>query len=197
MGPNSLGRIQFVSTSPVTHNWMNRSIRCSHGIVMLMFALLMSAKGSHCLTSLLIARSRGGWTLQELLVLSRLEPCSADWYSLTNFWDDKYVTGTSRKLMGGTYSLHFRLLGKAISTATGIDRNHFLNFKPGFMNPSSPERTRWVARRVTSGVEDKSHCMMGIFGVGMVVAYREGPEHAFFRLFQAILEVGYARDWFL
>ncbi|KAI5981131.1 hypothetical protein F5J12DRAFT_731645, partial [Pisolithus orientalis] len=35
-----------------------------------------------------------------------------------------------------------------------------------------------------------------ICGISMVVAYREGPERAFFRLLQVILEVGYAAAGF-
>ncbi|KIN96921.1 hypothetical protein M404DRAFT_1006413 [Pisolithus tinctorius Marx 270] len=65
------------------------------------------------------------------------------------------------------------------------------------MDPPLPQRMGWVARRFTTRTEDKSYCMMGIFGTSMMVAYREGSERAFFRLFQAILEAGYARDWFL
>lgn len=138
-----------------------------------------------------------GWTLQELLAPPRLKFYNKDWYPLTDFRNDKISDKDVGNLSGGTYSLQSRLLRKAISTATGIDIHHFLNFKPGFTSPPLPQRMRWVARRITTRAEDKSYCMMGIFGVSMVVAYGEGPERAFFRLFQAILEVGYARDWFL
>ncbi|KIN96938.1 hypothetical protein M404DRAFT_32786 [Pisolithus tinctorius Marx 270] len=117
-----------------------------------------------------------GWTLQELLAPSRLKFYNKDWYPLTDFRNDKISDEEMETLTGGT-SLQSRLLGKAISTATGIDRNHFINFNPGFMNTSLPERMRWIAQRTTSRMEDKSHCTMGIFG--------------------AILEVGHARDWFL
>jgi len=56
---------------------------------------------------------------------------------------------------------------------------------------------KWVAQRVTTRAEDKAYCMMGIFGVSISIAYGEGAERAFFRLFAAVLEVGYSRDWFI
>ncbi|KAI6001020.1 hypothetical protein F5J12DRAFT_246711 [Pisolithus orientalis] len=130
-----------------------------------------------------------GWTLQELLAPLRFKFYNKDWFPLTDFPNDKIHEEDARKFGGGTYSLQFRLLGDAILAATGIEPRHFRDFEPGFRNPSLPERMRWVARRLTTRAEDKSYCMMGIFGVSMLVAYGEGPEHAFFRLFQAILDV--------
>ncbi|KAI6149752.1 heterokaryon incompatibility protein-domain-containing protein [Pisolithus tinctorius] len=138
-----------------------------------------------------------GWTLQELLSPSRLKFYNKDWLPLTHFRNDKIREEDARTLSGGTYSLQFRLLSDAILTAAGIKPRHFRDFEPGFVSPSLPERMKWVARRLTTRAEDKSYCMMGIFGVSMLVAYGEGPERAFFRLFQAILDVACERHWFL
>ncbi|KIO07796.1 hypothetical protein M404DRAFT_59913, partial [Pisolithus tinctorius Marx 270] len=138
-----------------------------------------------------------GWTLQELLAPSRFKFYNKDWFPLTHFWNDKIREEDARKLGGGTHSLQFWLLGDAILKATGIEPRHFRDFNPGFEDPPLPERMRWVARRLTARAEDKSYCMMGIFGVSVLVAYGEGPERAFFRLFQAILDVACGRSWFL
>ncbi|KAI6158267.1 hypothetical protein BKA82DRAFT_3960774, partial [Pisolithus tinctorius] len=102
-----------------------------------------------------------GWTLQELLPPSRLKFHNKDWYPLTDFRNDKIIIEDTSII--------------------------FLTSKPGFMDPPLPQRMGWVARRFTTRTEDKSYCMMGIFGTSMMVAYREGSERAFFRLFQAIL----------
>ncbi|KAI6001022.1 hypothetical protein F5J12DRAFT_950137 [Pisolithus orientalis] len=138
-----------------------------------------------------------GWTLQELLAPSRSKFHNKDWLPLTHFRNDKIREEDARMLSGGTYSLQFRLLSDAILTATGIKPRHFRDFEPGFVSPSLPERMKWVARRLTTRSEDKLYCMMGVFGVGLLVAYGEGPERAFFRLFQAILDVACERHWFL
>ncbi|KAI6149750.1 heterokaryon incompatibility protein-domain-containing protein [Pisolithus tinctorius] len=114
-----------------------------------------------------------GWTLQELLAPLRLKFYNKDWFPLTDFRNDKISEGDVKELSDETYSFQFRLLGDAILTATGIEPRHFRDFVPGFRDPSLPER------------------------MSMLVAYGEGPERAFFRLFQAILDVECRRDWFL
>lgn len=98
---------------------------------------------------------------------------------------------------GSRYPHQFYSLQHAIFMATGLDMDTICQFRPGIYAPSLPERMKWVARRVTTRAEDKAYCMMGVFGVSISIAYGEGAERAFFRLFAAILEVGYSRDWFL
>jgi len=145
-----------------------------------------------------------GWILQEILAPHRLKFYNKDWYPLTNFLNDKieYFDEEWLKDRGqinpdSNYSHQFHLLHHAIFMATGLDMATICHFRPGIYSPSLPERMKWVARRVTTRAEDRAYCMMGIFGVSISIAYGEGAQRAFFRLFSAILEIGYSRDWFI
>ncbi|KAI9455545.1 hypothetical protein HD554DRAFT_2042774 [Boletus coccyginus] len=145
-----------------------------------------------------------GWILQEILAPHRLKFYNKDWCPLTNFLNDKieYFDEEWLKNRGqinpdSSYSHQFHLLHHAIFMATGLDMTTICHFRPGIHGPSLPERMKWVARRVTTRPEDKAYCMMGIFGVSISIAYGEGAQRAFFRLFSAILEIGYSRDWFI
>ncbi|KAF8435391.1 heterokaryon incompatibility protein-domain-containing protein [Boletus edulis BED1] len=146
-----------------------------------------------------------GWTLQEILAPHRLKFYNKDWLPLTNFLNDKINHSDEEwlKRLGNSsdpnsnYSYQFHLLHHVILMATGLDMATICHFRPGVHTPSLPERMKWVARRLTTRAEDKAYCMMGVFGVSISVAYGEGAERAFFRLFAAILEVGCHRDWFV
>ena len=145
-----------------------------------------------------------GWTLQEILAPHRLKFYNKDWHPLTNFVNDKIEHFDEERLKDAgqisrdsSYSHQFLLLHHAIFMATGLDMATIVQFRPGIRAPSLPERMKWVARRVTTRAEDKAYYMMGVFGVSMSIAYGEGAERAFFRLFAAVLEVGHSRDWFM
>lgn len=138
-----------------------------------------------------------GWTLQELLAPLRIKFYNKNWHPITDFPNDKIDTKEMEGFREPEYSLQFHLLGDAVLAATGINMNHIRTFKPGFHEPPLPERMRWISRRDTTRAEDKSYSMMGIFGVSISVAYGEGAERAFFRLFKAIFEVDYSLSWFL
>ena len=141
-----------------------------------------------------------GWTLQELLAPWRLKFYSKDWYRLTNFFNDKISKEDERRLKlcnDRSLSRQLDLLIGTIQKKTGISMEQICSFTPGIYRPPLPERMRWVGRRSTTKEEDQSYSLMGIFNVSIPTAYGEGRERAFFRLFRAILEVGYQRDWFI
>lgn len=141
-----------------------------------------------------------GWTLQELLAPQRLKFYSKDWHRLTDFLNDKISKEDERKLRllnDKSLSRQLDVLTGILLKQTGISIEHIRNFIPGIHHPSLPDRMRWVAQRSTTREEDQSYSLMGIFNVSISTAYGEGRERAFFRLFQAILEVGYQWDWFV
>ena len=138
-----------------------------------------------------------GWTLQELLAPRCLKFYSKYWHRLTEFFNDKISVEDVVKLNDQCLSRQLDLLSSAIHKATGIAMQDVRDFLPGIRRPALPERMQWIARRVTTREEDESYSMMGVFNVSISIAYGEGRERAFFRLFQAILQVGYERDWFL
>ena len=138
-----------------------------------------------------------GWTLQELLAPRHLKFYSKRWDRLTDLFNDKIFAEDVRKLNDQRLSRQLDLLSGAILKAAGLVMQHVRDFNPGIRHPSMPERMQWIARRVTTREEDQSYSLMGIFNVSISIAYGEGRERAFFRLFQAILEVGYEREWLL
>ncbi|KAK5658815.1 hypothetical protein OQA88_1627 [Cercophora sp. LCS_1] len=105
-----------------------------------------------------------GWTLQELLAPSTVVFLNKDWE----------IIGTKSSLR------------KLISERTGIPVNVLLSGKLGEV--SAAQKMSWAADRVTSVVEDRAYCLMGLFGVYMPMIYGEG-ERAFVRLQQEILKI--------
>ncbi|KAK0940939.1 hypothetical protein LTR29_007497 [Friedmanniomyces endolithicus] len=98
-----------------------------------------------------------GWTLQELIAPRVVE-----------FWSrDGHFLGTKESLED------------LIVEITGVPRSA-LRGAPlaGF---SINERLRWAAKRETNRLEDKAHCLLGIFGVVMPLLYGVGNQ-AFVRL---------------
>ena len=138
-----------------------------------------------------------GWTLQELLAPRRLKFYSKRWHRLTEFLNDKISAEDVRRLNNQSLTRQLDLLSGTILKAAGLVMQHVRDFIPGIRHPSLPERMQWIARRATTREEDESYSLMGIFNVSISIAYGEGRERAFFRLYQAILEVGYERDWLL
>ena len=149
-----------------------------------------------------------GWTLQELLAPLRIKCYNKRWQPLTNLRNEKLDPNgklhqyhpdyaSHLRTFDEKYALQLKLLVDGISAATGIPIHHIYEFQPGLQDPSLPERMKWIAQRVTTRPEDISYSMMGVLGVSISIAYGEGLERAFFRLFQAVLEVDWSPSWFL
>ncbi|KAF9483345.1 hypothetical protein BDN70DRAFT_329371 [Pholiota conissans] len=110
-----------------------------------------------------------GWTLQELFAPKYLNFYSCDWQRVETdtTWNDKEC-----------YDIQ-----QVITSATGITRNHMDYPKLA----SISTKMRWAAKRQVTRAEDASYSLMGLFGVSMSIAYGEGPERAFARLVNEII----------
>ncbi|TBU54324.1 hypothetical protein BD310DRAFT_79715 [Dichomitus squalens] len=106
-----------------------------------------------------------GWTLQELLAPNTVLFLSKTWA----------VIGTKHSL------------AKEIHDVTSID-TQILRGQRKLSDASVAERMSWASDRVTTKVEDRAYCLVGIFGVHLMPLYGEGL-HAFIRLQEAILGV--------
>ncbi|KAJ8596144.1 hypothetical protein M405DRAFT_805851 [Rhizopogon salebrosus TDB-379] len=115
-----------------------------------------------------------GWTLQELLAPSRIRLFNKHWMPMTGDENDKNWKETE--------------VMKMLSRATGIPRRDLSTFIPG--PEKVDERMTWAARRKTTRVEDVAYSLMGIFKVSLQIAYGEGGDLAFCRLFEAIMQGG-------
>lgn len=118
-----------------------------------------------------------GWTLQELLAPRNLEFFDKVWSRIGSKSD----------------------LCDIVSQATGIDKiyihgpeqshdRHLRNWHPErtLSRASVGQRMSWAAKRVTTRVEDKAYCLLGIFDISMPMLYGEGDK-AFARLQEAIM----------
>jgi hypothetical protein len=103
-----------------------------------------------------------GWTLQELLAPSEVK-----------FYNRRWEVIGLRKA-----------LASLISPATGIDIKVIETGK--WSSTSVASRMKWAAKRVTTRLEDKAYCLLGIFDINMPLLYGEGDK-AFRRLQEAIL----------
>lgn len=104
-----------------------------------------------------------GWTLQELIAPQNMRFYDKDWGLL----------GTKETIR------------PLLSERTGIDSG---TLSGGPLNICSiAQRMSWASQRVTTRVEDKAYCLMGIFEVNMPMLYGEG-NNAFFRLQQEIIK---------
>ncbi|CAI6339961.1 unnamed protein product [Periconia digitata] len=99
-----------------------------------------------------------GWTLQELLA-----PRNVEFFSV-----------------GGSFLGDKKSLGEQISNITGIQIQALEESR--LHDFTINQRFSWVKDRQTTREEDKSYCLLGIFGVFMSLNYGEGKEHAFKRL---------------
>ncbi|TLD27563.1 HET-domain-containing protein [Venturia nashicola] len=106
-----------------------------------------------------------GWTLQELLA-----PRTVDFYDA--HWEN---IGSKASLAG------------ILSQATGISVSALLGAKLSAFTVA--DRLSWASRRRTTRAEDKSYCLLGIFGVNMPLLYGEGEERSFLRLQEEILKI--------
>ncbi len=99
-----------------------------------------------------------GWTLQELIA-----PASVEFFSKEG------------KRLGSKVSLE-----QEINEITQIPIN-VLRGQP-LSEVDKEQRMNWAAERVTTMVEDKAYCLLGIFGVFLPLIYGEGEKHALMRL---------------
>ncbi|KIJ60077.1 hypothetical protein HYDPIDRAFT_99568, partial [Hydnomerulius pinastri MD-312] len=112
-----------------------------------------------------------GWTLQELLAPRKMKFFGANWKPLTNLSNDK---DTNSPVLF------------AISLTTNISIRDLCYFTP---KPSAvDQRMTWAAKRKTTRGEDVAYSLMGMFDVGLQIAYGEGAQRAFCRLIEAIMQ---------
>ncbi|OAX39456.1 hypothetical protein K503DRAFT_84491 [Rhizopogon vinicolor AM-OR11-026] len=115
-----------------------------------------------------------GWTLQELLAPHQIKFFNKHWMPMTGDVSDKSWKDTE--------------VMKILERATGIPLHDLREYHPGPVRVD--ERMSWAARRKTSRVEDVAYSLMGIFDVSLQIAYGEGGDRAFCRLFEAIMQSG-------
>lgn len=106
-----------------------------------------------------------GWTLQELIA-----PRLVDFFSLEG------------ERLGSKLTLETE-----IHNITGIAKNALRGY--ALSNFSTKERRSWAEHRNTTVEEDGAYCLIGIYGVSMVLNYGEGREHAFRRLEEEIYKL--------
>jgi ankyrin repeat protein len=106
-----------------------------------------------------------GWTLQELIAPTEVEFFNEEWECL----------GTRSEL------------SKFVQGCTGIPERVFLE-STSLDSFSVAQKMSWAANRVTTRVEDRAYCLMGIFGINMPLIYGEG-ENAFIRLQEEVMRV--------
>ena len=76
-------------------------------------------------------------------------------------------------------------LAKELASITGIPENYTLGYLRN-EDFSVAERLSWAAHRLTSRVEDRAYCLLGLFSINIPLLYGEGP-NAFRRLGEEIL----------
>jgi len=101
-----------------------------------------------------------GWTPQELLAPPSVVFFNSNWLDI-----------------GSKASL-----SPLISRITGVE-NIF-----DFESASVAQKMSWVAERITTRIEDRAYCLMGLFGINMPLLYGEGND-SFLRLQLEILKI--------
>jgi hypothetical protein len=99
-----------------------------------------------------------GWTLQELLA-----PATVEFFCKEG------------KRLGSRISLEQEIYEITEIPVEALRGQRLSDF-------SIEERMRWVGKRETTIKEDKSYCLLGIFGVFMPLIYGEGEAYASLRL---------------
>lgn len=135
-----------------------------------------------------------GWTLQELIAPKEVvfftdretnvqDSVGSDEYAEHGSESDteEEQIQTSWVCLGRKSSMCERL-----SSITGIDGS-ILSHSRDIRSISVAKRMSWASRRVTSRVEDRAYCLIGLFDVNMPMLYGEGDK-AFIRLQEEILK---------
>ncbi|KAK3674663.1 hypothetical protein LTR78_005385 [Recurvomyces mirabilis] len=107
-----------------------------------------------------------GWTLQELIAPKIVIFVDALWDALGAKWSS-----------GAKTDVH---LADIIHDITGVPLEVLAVPESRYFY-SVAQRMSWAARRVTTRLEDAAYCLLGIFGVNMVLLYGERKD-AFLRL---------------
>lgn len=105
-----------------------------------------------------------GWTLQELVAPKNVMFFDTHW---------EYI--------GDRESLQF-----VLSSRTKIRRDFLLRSEI-IGRASISQRMSWYSGRQTTVPEDTAYCLLGLFGVNMLLLYGEGAERAFLRLQEEIM----------
>jgi hypothetical protein len=103
-----------------------------------------------------------GWTLQELLA-----PASVEFFSKAGKW------------LGSKISLEQEIHDITRIPVSVLRGQHLSEL-------SVDERMSWAAKRSTTIKEDRTYCLLGVFGIFMPLIYGEGEEHASIRLREEI-----------
>ncbi|KAK4108513.1 HET-domain-containing protein [Canariomyces notabilis] len=126
-----------------------------------------------------------GWTLQELIA-----PKEVLFFTERRDFDCQVIdlelsANTNRT---GDWILLWKksTMCERLSSITGIDAGVLAHTR-SIESISIAERMSWAAQRVTTRVEDRAYCLLGLFGVNMPMLYGEG-EKAFIRLQEEIMK---------
>ena len=103
-----------------------------------------------------------GWTLQELLAPKWVGFFSAGGVNL----------GTKESLK----HIIYEITNIPVEALSGNDLSNF----------SVDDRFSWAQKRVTTREEDRSYCLLGIFGVHLPLIYGEGDRSALYRLREVV-----------
>ncbi|OSS51913.1 hypothetical protein B5807_03446 [Epicoccum nigrum] len=103
-----------------------------------------------------------GWTLQELLAPQTVEFYSKEGINL----------GTKQSLK----NIIHEITNVPVQALSGDNLSDF----------GVDDRFSWAQKRLTTREEDKSYCLLGIFGVCLPLIYGEGDESALYRLREVI-----------
>jgi len=104
-----------------------------------------------------------GWTLQELIVPSKVEFFAHDWSPIGHRSEMALIINKACGV-------------DAYALAPGVDLNWV----------SVARKMHWASRRTTARDEDLAYCLLGLFDVNMPLMYGEGGVRAFLRLQEEI-----------
>ncbi|KAH8887913.1 HET-domain-containing protein [Thozetella sp. PMI_491] len=149
-----------------TFNWY-RDSTCCYVYLADVTAASGDSHGPEPITLAALGSSRWftrGWTLQELIA------------PLNLFFYDQEWTAIGSKSS----------LCSQISLITGIDPDVLVH-KRSLTSLSVATRMSWAAHRVTTRIEDRAYCLMGLFNIHMPMIYGEGVR-SFQRLQEEIIK---------
>ncbi|KUJ10353.1 HET-domain-containing protein [Mollisia scopiformis] len=112
-----------------------------------------------------------GWTLQELIAPHVLE-----------FYGNQWYTQGQKASLGTKLSLR-----NEISDITDIPLPVLKNAQD-LNRRSIAQKMSWAASRITTRIEDRAYCLMGLFDVHMPLLYGEG-DRSFVRLQEEIMNI--------
>jgi Heterokaryon incompatibility protein (HET) len=124
-----------------------------------------------------------GWTLQELIAPAIVEFFSREGHKLG---DKRSLEKQIHEITGiALGALRGVRLSSETSPVTSTDREAMET--ENMRKYSIAQKMSWASKRVTTRVEDRAYCLMGLFDVYMPLIYGEG-ERAFLRLQEEIIQ---------